>query len=156
YLQKVQPAIDASTTSETLDDIAFIQFTLSQAGLADANIAGALYDSRNRMSPTGLAWTAAALDKINKADTRVRDLISNLETSAIVTASSAHWETPRANIFIRGSTIYTTSIVVYVLAQLDPANQVLLNAVRFLAAHRSANGLWNLGNDNAWAILALN
>jgi uncharacterized protein YfaS (alpha-2-macroglobulin family) len=47
-------------------------------------------------------------------------------------------------------------MVVYVLAQIDPANQVLLSAVRYLAAHRNASGLWNLGHDNAWALLALN
>ena len=156
YLQGAQPAIDANTKGAALDEIAFIQFTLSQAGLADANIAGALYDARNRLSPSSRAWVAFILNKLNPADPRARDLISNLETSAIVTASSAHWETPSENIFTRGSTIYTTSIVVYVLSQIDSANQVLFNAVRYLAAHRSASGLWNIGHDNAWAILALN
>lgn len=156
YLQKAQPAIDQSTTGEILDTIAFIQYTLSQVDLADAKIVNTLYDARNRMSPVGLAWTAAALDKLNKADPRAKDLISNLETTAIVTSASAHWETPQTGLITRGSTIYTTSIVAYVLAQLDPANQVLLSAVRFLAAHRNASGFWNQGHDNAWAILALN
>jgi hypothetical protein len=45
---------------------------------------------------------------------------------------------------------------VYALSQLDPTNQVVANAVRYLAAHRDATGLWNIGHDNAWAILALN
>jgi hypothetical protein len=156
YLQGAQPVIDENTPGATLDEIAFIQFTLSQAGLADAPIAGALYDARNRLSPAGRAWTAFIINKLNPADARARDLISNLETSAIVTSASAHWETQSENIFMRGSTIYTTASVVYVLSQIDPANQVLLNAVRYLAAHRSANGLWNLGHDNAWAIMALN
>jgi hypothetical protein len=156
YLQQAQPAIDASTTGETLDTVAFIQFTLSQAGLADENIAGRLFDERNRLSPAGRAWTAALFNKLNPADTRVRDLISNLQSSAIQTSSSAHWETPRESLFTRGSTIYTTSIIVYVLSQLDPTNQVMSNAVRYLAAHRDASGLWNIGHDNAWAILALN
>ena len=86
----------------------------------------------------------------------MRDLISNLKSSAIVTASSAHWETPRENILTRGSSLYTTSIVVYVLAQLDAANQTVFNAVRYLAAHRDIHGLWGTGHDNAWAMLALN
>lgn len=156
YLQSAQPALDANTPGTMLDEVAFIQFTLSNAGLADAQIAGALYDARDRMSPASRAWTAYVFNKINPADPRVRDLISNLETSAIVTSSSAHWETPSANLFMRGSTIYTSSIVVYVLSQVDPANQIVLSAVRYLAAHRSASGLWNLGHDNAWAITALN
>jgi uncharacterized protein YfaS (alpha-2-macroglobulin family) len=33
---------------------------------------------------------------------------------------------------------------------------VLFNAVRFLAANRSASGFWNSGHENAWAIMALN
>jgi uncharacterized protein YfaS (alpha-2-macroglobulin family) len=33
---------------------------------------------------------------------------------------------------------------------------VLFNAVNYLAAHRNAGGLWNMGHDNAWAMLALN
>jgi len=156
YLQSAQPAIDANTPGATLDEIAFIQFTLSQAGLADAQIASALYDARNRLSPAGRAWTAFIINKLNPADAHARDLISNLETAAVVTSTSAHWETPSAAIFTRGSTIYTTSVVVYVLSQIDPANQVLFNAVRYLAAHRSASGLWNIGHDNAWAIMALN
>jgi uncharacterized protein YfaS (alpha-2-macroglobulin family) len=156
YLQGAQPPIDANTTGIALDEIAFIQFTLGQAGLADVNNAGALYNARDRMSPAGKAWLASAFNKINPADTHARDLISNLEASAIVTSASAHWETQSENIFTRGSTIYTTSMVVYVLSQIDPANPVLLNAVRYLAAHRNANGLWNLGHDNAWALLALN
>ena len=81
------------------------------------------------------------LNAINPADARVRDLISNLESSAILTASGAHWETPGENIFTTGSPIYTTSVVVYVLAQLDSANQVVFNAVRYLAAHRNAQRL---------------
>jgi uncharacterized protein YfaS (alpha-2-macroglobulin family) len=156
YLQQAQPTVDENTKSESLDDVAFIQFTLSQLEGADANIANALFDQRNRLSPAGQAWLALLIKKLNSSDPRVRDLISNLQSSAIQTASSAHWETPHENIFTRGSTIYTTSIVVYALAQLDPTNPALLNAVRYLAAHRGASGLWNLGHDNAWSIVALN
>ena len=156
YLQGVRRTIDANATGAVLDEVAFIQFTLSQVGLADAKITSALWEQRNRLSPSSRAWIAYALNKINPADPRVLDLVSNLETSAIVTSSSVHWETQSENIFTRGSTIYTTSIVVYVLSQIDPANQILFNAMRYLAAHRGANGLWNIGNDNAWAILALN
>jgi hypothetical protein len=108
------------------------------------------------LSPSSKALLAYIFNKANPADERVRDLISNLESSAILTASGAHWETPDENIFTTGSSIYTTSVVVYVLAQLDSANQVVFNAVRYLAAHRNARGLWSWGYENAWAMLALN
>src|SRR5258707_4920708 len=117
YSQGSQAANDANPKRAVVDDVAFIQFTLSQAGLTDAKIVDALYGARDRMSPASRAWVAFILNKINPADPRAHDLISNLETSAIITSSSAHWETPSADIFTRGSEIYTTSVVVYVLAQ---------------------------------------
>jgi hypothetical protein len=155
YLKSLQYDITQNTTTSNLDNAAFIQFALSEAALSDVQILGRLYDERNRMSPAGRAWAAYSFYKVNPADPRARELISNLEASAILTASSAHWETPYENSFIRGSTIYTTSAVVYAIAHIDPTNRVLLGAVRYLAAHRNANKLWNLGHDNSWAILAL-
>jgi hypothetical protein len=108
------------------------------------------------MSPSSRALLAYVFNKINAADERVHDLISNLETSAILTSSGTHWERPGENIFTTGSPLYTTSVVVYVLAQLDPANPVVFNAVRYIAAQRNARGLWSIGHENAWAMMALN
>jgi hypothetical protein len=156
FLQASQTTIDANTQGAELDEITFIQFALSQAGVTDPAIANSLYDARDRMSPSSLALLAYTLKVINPAETRVRDLISNLESRAIRTASSAHWETPSENILTRGSSIYTTSVVVYILAQLDPANQIVFDAVRYLSAHRNARGLWSIGHENAWAMMALN
>jgi uncharacterized protein YfaS (alpha-2-macroglobulin family) len=111
---------------------------------------------RDRLSPSSRALLAYIFNKANPADERVRDLITNLESSAVMTASGAHWETPQENISITGSPVYTTSLVVYVLAQLDAANPIVFNAVRYLAAHRNARGLWGMGHENAWAMMALN
>ena len=156
YLQDASPAVNANTTGAELDEAAFIQFVLSQAGGADQTVTSSLYEARDRMSPSGKALTAYVINADVPKDVRVRELISNLEASAIRTASSAHWETPAENIFQRGSTIYTTSLVVYVLAQLDAANPLVIDSVRYLAAHRDARGLWNIGHENAWAMIALN
>jgi uncharacterized protein YfaS (alpha-2-macroglobulin family) len=156
YLSSLKREITNDTTGADLDVVAFVQFALSQASTFDQPTLSNLYNARDRMSPASRALLAYTVHALNPADERVRDLISNLEASVIGSASSAHWETPDENIAGRGSPIYTTSLVVYVLAQLDSANQVLFNAVRYLAAHRNARGLWGMGHDNAWAILALN
>lgn len=156
YLRGLRSEITNDTTGADLDQIAFVQFVLAQASTFDETVTNNLYNARDRMSPSSRAMLAYIINAVNPADERVRDLISNLETSAIVTSSSAHWETPGENILARGSPVYTTSLVVYVLAKLDPANQVVFNAVRYLAAHRDVRGLWGLGHDNAWALLALN
>ncbi len=156
YLSGLLPDVTNDTPGAELDEFTFVQFALAHANSFDAALVGNLYNARDRMSPSSRALLAFVIHKINPADERVRDLISNLETSAILTASGAHWETPRENILKRGSTIYTTSVVVYVLAQLDPANSVVFNAVRYLVAHRDARGVWSLGHENAWAMMALN
>ncbi|HUG35014.1 MAG TPA: Ig-like domain-containing protein [Anaerolineales bacterium] len=147
----------ADPDAKYFDDLAFIQFALSHAGTFNEDALNQLYETRDRMSPSGIAWLALAFNKFNAADPRAQDLISNIDASAILTSSSAHWE-PKGESFLTrsSSTIYTTSTVVYALAQLDAGNPNLPNAVRYLAAHRDANRLWNVGHDNAWAILALN
>jgi alpha-2-macroglobulin len=156
YLRGLRSEITNDTAGAALDEITFIQFVLAHASSFDETTINNLYTMREKMSPASRALLAYVIDAVNPADERVRDLISNLEAGAIVASSSAHWETPRENIFSRGSPIYTTSLVVYVLSKLDPANQVVFNAVRYLAAHRNARGLWGMGHDNAWAMLALN
>ena len=156
FLQEAAPAVDANATGAELDEAAFIQFVLSQIQRADETITSSLYDVRDRMNPIGKAWTAYTLNATNTTDTRVRELISNIEANAIRTASSAHWETTSENIFSGGSAIRTTSVVVYVLSQIDAANPLVIDAARYLVAHRNAKKLWNIGHENAWAILALN
>lgn len=154
YLRSLTPP--NTTSADVLDDFAFIQFALSHASTFNKTILDQLYDARDRMTPSGLAWLAFAINKSDSTDSRARDLISNLESSAIVSSSGAHWESNEPDFFERDSTIRATSTVVYALSQLDAANQLLPNAVRYLAAHRNANKMWNIGHDNAWAILALN
>jgi uncharacterized protein YfaS (alpha-2-macroglobulin family) len=156
FLRGSQITVTPKTTGAELDDAAFVQYVLRLAGDSNQAAVDSLYGARDRMSPTGLAWVAYSINSLNPADPRVHELIGNLETSAIRTASSAHWETPAQNIITRGSPIYTTSIVVDVLAQIDSANAVVLDAVRYLAAHRNADKLWNTGHENAWAMMALN
>ena len=156
YLRGLRHEITGDTPGAELDEITFIQFVLAQASTFDEQTINNLYNTRERLSPASQALLAHIINTINPADERARDLISNLEATAIATASSAHWETPRESILSRGSPIYTTSLVVYVLSQLDPASQVVFNAVRYLSAHRDAQGIWGQGHDNAWAVLALN
>jgi len=156
YLRTLKPGIKAGTDAATLDRIAFTQFTLAHAGTFDETTINQLYEARDRMNPSGIALLAFTLNRFNAADTRARDLLSNLESSAILSSSGAHWEAQGEDYFTRDSTIHTTALVIYTLAQIDAGSPVLSNAVRYLAAHRNANRMWNIGHDNAWAILALN
>ena len=156
YLRDQQAPQRFTSEGKNLDDAAFIQFALAQANTFNEQTLDNLFNQRDRMNPAGIALLAFAFNKFNSSDARVQNLISNLESTAIVSSSSAHWESKDADFFLSDSTIYTTSLVVYALAELDSTNPILPNAIRYLAAHRDANKLWNTGQDNAWAIVALN
>jgi hypothetical protein len=156
FLQGSMPRIGNDTKDSQLDDTAFVTFVLAQTGNADISTPLTLFDARDRMSPSGKAWLAYAINNAYPNDSRVRDLVTDLETSAIRTATSAHWENPGENIFTRGTPIYNTSAVVYALSQIEPSNPILFDTVNYLTAHRNARKLWNIGHDNSWAILSLN
>ena len=51
--------------------------------------------------------------------------------------------------------VFSTAVVVYVLAQHDPASATLPEAVRYLMAARRADGAWASTYETAWSIMAL-
>jgi len=53
------------------------------------------------------------------------------------------------------TTISTSAMVVYALAQRLPDSPLLADAVRYLMAHRQADGIWGSTYSTAWTILAL-
>ncbi|HJR79792.1 MAG TPA: Ig-like domain-containing protein, partial [Anaerolineales bacterium] len=71
YLSGLKPEITNDTAGAKLDEIAFIQFVLSQANTFDEATINQLHEARDRMSPSGKALLAYVLDDINPADARV-------------------------------------------------------------------------------------
>jgi uncharacterized protein YfaS (alpha-2-macroglobulin family) len=82
-------------------------------------------------------------------------MVANLEATAIRTGSSSNWESEAGSWRNPGTPLYTTAVVVYALAQRDPAAPVLIEAVRYLSSNRNARSLWGSTYENAWVILAL-
>jgi uncharacterized protein YfaS (alpha-2-macroglobulin family) len=156
FVQKSQPLLKDNSTAADIESIVFAQFALSQSKLNNTSLIDPLYQARDRMNPSSRALLVYIMNGNNPTDTRIRELIGNLEAEAIRTSLSAHWETSPESIVSLGTPIYTTSLVLYSLAQIDPTNPIVFDAVRYLSAHRNARGLWNIGHDNAWAIMALN
>ena len=141
-----------------LDRLTFTFFALGQtSGLQEADwpILNTMYDKRDQLSPWAQALLALSLEAITSNDARARDLISNLEATAVRTGSSSNWESDSGSWRNPGTPLYTTAVVVYALAQRDPAAPVLIEAVRYLSSNRKAQGLWGSSYENAWTILAL-
>ena len=141
-----------------LERLAFTFFALENtSGLQETDwpILSTMYDKRDQLSPWAQALLALSLEAISPNDARARDLIANLEATAVRTGSSSNWESDSASWRNPGTPLYTTAVVVYALAQRDPASSVLIEAVRYLSSNRNMHSLWGSTYENAWVILAL-
>jgi len=154
YATLLTPQI--TTQNWQLDRQAFIQFALAQAGFGDFAGSQTLYEERSRLNPWAQALLALALQALDPGNEAVRTLISDLETSAIRSANGAHWEEDEPGWQNMSSPISTSAMVVYALAQRNPDSPLLAEAVRYLMAHRQADGAWNSTFGTSWTIMAIN
>lgn len=113
-----------------------------------------LYEVRERLSPLGQACLGLAYLGINDPGL-AGSLQSNLAATANRIASGAFWEHGKAAWRLPGSPVYTTSLVVYLLGQTDPASPLMTDAIRYLAASRSASRDWGGSMQTAWVLRAL-
>jgi uncharacterized protein YfaS (alpha-2-macroglobulin family) len=139
-----------------LDLLAFETYVLQETGGADAAIVETLYEGREHLSAWSQALLALTLGRISSTDNRVTELFSNLETSAIRSATGAHWESQERGWRNPGSTLVTSAMVSYALAKNDPASPLLADAIRYLASQKDAAGAWDSTYESAWVIRALN
>ncbi|NMC80120.1 MAG: hypothetical protein GYA59_12225, partial [Chloroflexi bacterium] len=138
-----------------LDRLVFQQFVLQQSGQENPNITR-LYEQRSQLNPWSKALLAIIIGtQSSPADERVRELLNELESSALRSASGAHWEEQFPSSSNFGSPNFTTAMVIHALARLDPASPLLSDAVRYLVAHRRTDGAWNSSYETAWVLLAL-
>ena len=82
-------------------------------------------------------------------------LLQDLRDATVRTATGAHWEDTHNARWNNASTSFTTAVVTYALARLDPASPLLVDAVRYLASTRSSSGAWYSPYDTAWVLIAL-
>ena len=152
----VNGLISPTATSEgsLLDQQALIQYALVLSGRAGID-PGALYAWREKLSPSGKAIYALALEGYAPGDERARTLVSDLAGLADRSATGASWQADVDDWRNWSTPIYTTATVTYALATIDPASPLLTDAVRYLVLHRRPNGCWNSSYDSAWTLLAL-
>ena len=157
YLLASSPAPKMLSETWQLDRLAFAYFALAQAAepsALDLGIPAALFEVRQLLSPWAQALLALTFDKLSPQDARIATLLSELQTSAIRSASGAHWEDSQPSWRNMSTPIYTSAVVLYALAQHDPASPLVAEAVRYLMAHRQVGG-WNSTYETAWTLMAL-
>ena len=162
-----QPAepVDRGTWPQTtweLDRIAFMQYALTQAGSGDPAYLAELDARKTQLSPWGQALLALAFEKLTPGSPQARTLLSDLQTTAIRSASGASWEFAQdeAGFDAAQRNMHTglsnSAVVLFALAQADPAAPLVADGVRYLMNSRNAAGAWGPSYGTAWALMALN
>jgi uncharacterized protein YfaS (alpha-2-macroglobulin family) len=136
---------------------AFYCYVLQETGSLNTfgYVADSLYEERERLDPWAKALLATTLARSNPTDERVTTLSSDVEATAIRSATGAHWESAQGGWMSPGSPLFTTAIVVYTLVERDPANPLAADAVRYLASQRGPKGWWASSYESSWIVLAL-
>jgi len=154
YLLATLPAPEMLTAGWQLDRLAFEHFVLSQVGSGSLSGADGLYALRDQLSPWAGALLALTFEKLIPGDDRIDTLVSDLQSTALRSAAGTHWE-GRDSWRNMETDTFNSALVIYALAQLDPASGSLPEAVRYLMAHRAANGAWASTYETAWTLLSL-
>lgn len=144
--------VESTLENWELDRLALAYYALDQAG-ASTQTPEMLYPLRERLSPWAKALLALTLS--SRDDGSAKTLLSDLQGLALRSATGVNWQEDRTAWQNFGTPTFTTGVVVYALAQQDPASPLLADAVRYLTAHRRASGGWYSSYDTAWVLMGL-
>ena len=149
--------ITPGQSSETweLDRLAFENFALVQSGPGDRSSANQLYAVRDQLSPWAKGLLALSLDSFSSTSESVATLISDLQTTAIRSSTGVHWELEFPDWRNMTSILSNSAIVVYTLAQLEPASTMIPDAVNYIMSNRLESGCWGSSYENTWILLAM-
>ena len=134
---------------------AFIFYVLAEAGQGELSRTVRLFEQRDVLGNYGKAYLALALHILEPHTTiRTNALLSDLVGSAILSATGAHWEEETVDYWTMNTNNRSTSIVLDALVRLDPDNDLVPNAVRWLMVSRK-DGHWETTQETVWALIAL-
>jgi uncharacterized protein YfaS (alpha-2-macroglobulin family) len=145
----------STTQAWMLDRLAFENFALKQAGSGNMESANQLYLVRDQLSPWAKALLALSLDLVSSSSPQMPTLISDLQATAVRSATGVHWESANPDGRNMTSTLSNTAMVVFALAQLEPASSLIPDAVNYLMSNRQPNGCWNSSYENTWILLSM-
>lgn len=154
YLNTRLLTLSQFNTPSDLNRQAFLLYVLARSGHPQVSATVKLYDQWQGMAIYARAFLAQTLYQIDAADPRIKTLLSDFASTAILSATGTHWEEKENDYWNWNTDTRTTAIVLSTLSQLDPNNQVNANAVRWLMSHR-VNGHWWGTQETAWTLMGL-
>jgi uncharacterized protein YfaS (alpha-2-macroglobulin family) len=155
YLTASLPTQDMLTETWQFDRLAYVHYVLSQAGAGNLFGISGLYNERSQLNPWAQALLALALESLSPGDERIQTLYADLERIATRSATGAHWENRESSWQNMSTTLQSTAVVLYALANHDPASPLVAEALRYLMANRNALGAWASTYETSWTLMAL-
>lgn len=138
-----------------LDRLVFLVYALHNHDVNLATTLDGLYARRTELNPWALGLLALTMRDRTGMSARVNTLLADIEVRAIRSATGVHWESERASWMLPGTPVFNSAVVVYALAQLDPASTSLSLALRYLMAHQNPQKLWSSSFESAWVLMAV-
>ncbi len=155
YLKTTFIVLDLSKPNWQLNRQAFTLYALARSGAPDISRTANLFESRDRLAIYAKAYMALTFNLIDATDKRRTDiLLSDINNSAILSATGAHWEEKEPDYWNWNTDTRTTAIVLDALVKLNPDNNLNPNVVRWLMVARTADA-WETTQETAWAVMAL-
>lgn len=133
---------------------AYVLYVLAEAGKADRGRTIALYDQHSDLAIYGRAYLLMTLQTLGNEDERVRTLVGELMSSAVLGPTHGHWEEREAHFWTMNTDTRTTALALQALVRSDPNNFLVPNAVRYLMSVRE-DGHWRTTQETATALIAL-
>jgi len=148
----VRPGID--TPAWRLNRQAFYSYVLGRGGASITGEINALHAQRLEMDFWARAFLLMAYLEIDPSAPAVADLISDLQTGAILSATGAHWEEAGRDWWNWSTDTRTTAIALSALTRAAPELDILPNVVRWLMVAREGDH-WATTQETAWSVMAL-
>ncbi len=136
------------------DQAVLIHYALMQAGYPLYTEAERLAGNRENMSDWALALMGLLMAEGERTDL-ANTIFSDLQSTAIRSSTGVHWAGQGGYWETLSSDVVNNAIVVYALAQRDPASPLVADAVRYLMSLRDRHGGWRSAYGTAWALMAL-
>lgn len=155
FLQAGLPTPQMLNQVWQFDRLAFEQYALMVAGSSDLGGIAALYESNPELNPWAQALLALTIENLSPGDERAQTLLSNLETKAIRSATGIHWEDLEPDWHNMSTPTFTTAVVLYTLAQQNPASPLVADSQRYLMSQRVPSGGWSSTYEDSWTLMAL-
>jgi uncharacterized protein YfaS (alpha-2-macroglobulin family) len=157
--EKLSAMLTAGTRDDgnPIDDEtrAYMIYAYTESADSDGHYLEELYGKRGSLGPYGRALLALALHE--RKDGRAKEIANAIAGAAQKDEFEAHWQTARVNDY--GRDVYldveATALSLKALAQIDPGNELLPKAARWLVKNRRNGYYWLSTKETAFAIYGL-